>query len=652
MNNKQGDIISQLMRSALAYLFLQLSLTPCMAIEVSSFTGERYEVEVPDTLDLGERARLAVNGMTNNLDPEHEYEMFFLVRITSDPPYMMHFCLGDMATCTPKYLESLPMMRVMSGSEQNLDVEKNAMETLLSLTADDGLYYVPAIDIKETPWRRRANYPIAQEDMATPSGNARLMLAMMAWHQRDSDPAWMERIRKMVDGLAEILIYKDDYAYIPEGRVGLEFSYLKETGWEYDEEPKSEHEGAEGTVHSHHGRLAHIMSRWYAMSGDEKARDTAEKVVNFIVKRKMWGADAGSQWIDGPEHAHFYGHFHGNLTGLRGVLEFAQVTNNEGLKQFVRDGYGHARSWGIGRIGSFGDGVHKSHTEGCAIADITALGIKLSDYGVGDYWDDVDQYVRNHLVEQQLVRADLLENVSRAAVQYPDALKQYQHRPFPWGPEAFERVIKVTAQEPTPINNIEDLLGLFAAFSDATVLPYTVSNGCCTANCTRALYYAWESIVRCEDDIAQVNLLLNRASPWLDIDSHLPYEGRVVIKNKTAKRLSVRIPRWVDKKSVNCLINGTRAECFWVGNYLALQEILNENDAVTIEFPMIEEVVEYTMPFDKKYTCTFRGNTLVDISPRDTNPTAYPIYLREHYRQTKAPMKKKTRFVADRIIKW
>jgi len=25
------------------------------------------------------------------------------------------------------------------------------------------------------------------------------------------------------------------------------------------------------------------------------------------------------------------------------------------------------------------------------------------DYGVGDYWDDVDQYVRNHLTESQLL---------------------------------------------------------------------------------------------------------------------------------------------------------------------------------------------------------------------------------------------------------
>ena len=29
-----------------------------------------------------------------------------------------------------------------------------------------------------------------------------------------------------------------------------------------------------------------------------------------------------------------------------------------------------------------------------------------------------------------------------------------------------------------------------------------------------------------------VNLLLNRASPWVDVDSHIPYEGRVDLKVK------------------------------------------------------------------------------------------------------------------------
>jgi hypothetical protein len=63
--------------------------------------------------------------------------------------------------------------------------------------------------------------------------------------------------------------------------------------------------------------------------------------------------------------------------------------------------------------------------------------------------------------------------------------------------------------------------------------------GCCTANCSDALYYVWESITRRRDGVATVNLLLNRASTWLDIDSYLPYEGKVVLRNKAAQSVLV-----------------------------------------------------------------------------------------------------------------
>ena len=73
---------------------------------------------------------------------------------------------------------------------------------------------------------------------------------------------------------------------------------------------------------------------------------------------------------------------------------------------------------------------------------------------------------------------------------------------------------------------------------------------------------------------------------------------------------------------------------------------------LTIRFPMVEQTAKYTHVFDKEYTCHFKGNTLVDIYPRDTNPTGYPIYLRDHYRADRAPMKETERYVAPFTIRW
>ena len=38
--------------------------------------------------------------------------------------------------------------------------------------------------------------------------------------------------------------------------------------------------------------------------------------------------------------------------------------------------------------------------EGCALGDLVALGVRLSDAGLGDYWDAVDAVVRNQLAAE------------------------------------------------------------------------------------------------------------------------------------------------------------------------------------------------------------------------------------------------------------
>jgi hypothetical protein len=303
--------------------------------------------------------------------------------------------------------------------------------------------------------------------------------------------------------------------------------------------------------------------------------------------------------------------------------------------QFVRDGYVYARSFGISRIGWFPGDIYPEgfgrpraialKSETCGIADMIALAIRLSNAGVGDFWEDVDQYVRNQLVEQQLIGADLMRSASEAS------------------PQQAARDVVRTGEEV-----IETIVG---AFSDWAGLTHAGEPaGCCTGNGSQALYYAWEGMVRCEGGCARVNLLLNRASPWLDVDSYLPYEGKVVLKNKTAGTICVRIPYWVEKAAVRPQVNDAATSPSWLNNYLIIS-CLSPGDVVTISFPMVEATERYRVG-DTDYTCQLKGNTLIDISPRDDRPTVYPTYLRGHYRSGVAPSKAQVRYVSPIAIQW
>jgi hypothetical protein len=172
---------------------------------------------------------------------------------------------------------------------------------------------------------------------------------------------------------------------------------------------------------------------------------------------------------------------------------------------------------------------------------------------------------------------------------------------------------------------------------------------CCTGNASQALYYAWEGALRFDSGVAQVNLLMNRASPWLDVDSHLPYEGKVVIRNKTAQKVAVRVPRWVDRSAIVCHQNADEVSPYWVGSSHVFDQV-RANDKLTLEFPVVDAVEKYTHG-GTEYTCTFRGNTLVDITPRD-EALGYPIFVRDHMKADKAPTRLATRFVSPVVINW
>jgi hypothetical protein len=535
----------------------------------------------------------------------------------------MHHEASGLPTNNPKFAESLPMMRLMSGSTQNLDIERAMMARTLALFGEDGLYYAPVIG---RPWHQ--TWHRANEDFANVYGNGRLLLALLAWYQYDGNSLWKQRADGIVGGLRKIARLDKELAYFPDPKVGESFSYPK-SGYPGNlPEPTDTAFG----IHMYFSGVIRGLAKYAALTQDKNALEFARKLANFVRQPKMWMPQVQPAGIIGSERGHFSGHFHAHVACLRGLLELAMVANDAELKEFVRSGYEYARNFGISRIGWFPENTGTGqHCEACCTADMVALAVKLSDAGVGDYWEDVDRYTRNQLVEQQLVSRELLEKLAGRSP------ARKASRPT----ETDDRVI-------------ERNLGGFAGHGDVTLLPDTWIMHCCTANASQALYYAWEGIVREKAKGAvAINLLLNRASPWLDIDSYLPYEGKVILRNKTVKKASVRLPVWVPRNAVRCRVGSQPVECEWVNNYL-LVEGLKPGDIVAIDFPLVESVVQATLE-GNQYTLHFRGNTLVRLSvkiakPGSVHPESYPIYRRDHMLAPHPPMIKKNRYVSDRFI--
>jgi hypothetical protein len=170
---------------------------------------------------------------------------------------------------------------------------------------------------------------------------------------------------------------------------------------------------------------------------------------------------------------------------------------------------------------------------------------------------------------------------------------------------------------------------------------------CCTGNGARAIYYAWEHILTHSSGKLRVNLMLNRASQWADIASHVPYVGQVDVKIKEHVDLSIRIPEWVDPAEVEAFVNNERRQVGWSGRY-ALVGAVMPGDTATLTFP-ISEQAETIWVEKKRYEVVRKGNDVVAIDPPGR---ITPLYQREQYRRNETRWRRAERFVSGECIYW
>ena len=617
-------------------------------------TGRRYTARVPDTLDLAERASLAMNGLARARDPERGFQQYFYILLNASPPYMLHSGPPDYA-CDAMIGEALPLMRVMSGNQDYLTAERGLYTTLAGRLSDqDGLYwrrYTP-----DEPWHS-FGYPghETDEDFTDTCSDQVMLRTLLTWRELDGDGRWDKRIQAMIDGLDRIVWRSGDYAFFPQSSVAGTYSYLA-SGWHPTaHEPANAHEGGEGDTTAAQGEGLQGLARWYAATGDTTTLKLARGLAGFLMDRRFWGGVPDPMGVAGNEQGHSDSHFTCRLMALRGLLEYGIVTYDERAKEFVRRAYEYMREFAIPRLG-YMDGFTTAttisgYTESCMLGIWVALGIRMSDAGIGDYWDDVDYCVRNQLAETQLTRRDLVEKAAA------EGLPREPGSQWMWLND-FTRATIYPGQECND-DVIGRTMGLWGAFSTPTAMPKLWVMQCCSGNTPWGLYTAWEATVRCPDRRhAQVNLLLNHASPWLDVESSLPYEGRVMVRNKQARRVSVRMHSWIPWHELKCEVDGADRDPGRVGQYAVFDD-LRPDSVITLRFPVPEQTAEYTWMAhhwrsEARVTCTFRGSTLVDIGPRDDQLGSYPMYQRDHLKKAgPAPVRTVERFVADtRVVQW
>lgn len=603
------------------------------------YPGVAYEATVPATLDLAERARLSVNALTESLDPDFDYELYWIVDLLAAEPAMYHTADDHVQD---KFFQALPLCRTACGSEQNLDVEHALMHTYLKKQGPDGLIYIP---FAGRPWGRPAGpHPWAGID-ELPTGDhwaslimtGRVLGAFSIYALKDPSGPWREAAFRLVEGLRRVCVETEDVAYFA--------SNFWEPGKQF-ERPERPPLGFRAAVL---GWAAQGLAQCHKSLGNEDALALAHKLIRYVFRDSGYFGPKGEfteEWPDRPEMGQWIIHFHAHTSQILAALDVVQATGDEWLIERVLQAYDYALNQGDSLLGFFPEyltyrggmyGHGPCTSELCEVADMVGVAVKLAHLGI-DKWDDVDRWSRNLLTEGQLTDIGWLSDGHREPI---DRDKQ---------PLSVGDWEDPDGKRGTTERVAERVLGSFSGWPGPNDLVqgenWSIMH-CCTGNGARAIYYVWESILTHAEGRLRVNLLLNRASQWADIDSHLPFTGRVDVHVKSSVDLEIRIPEWVSPGQAAVTVNGAARDLDYDGRYARVGPVAT-GDEVVFSVPLFE--VTHQIYVEKHpFTVVRRGNEVVWIDPPGHNR---PLFQRGHYRSGETLYTRVTRFVPDEEIRW
>jgi hypothetical protein len=330
------------------------------------------------------------------------------------------------------------------------------------------------------------------------------------------------------------------------------------------------------------GGIILALSRYLEAVYDDEIDDFTNKLVKFVTEHSGIF----------NENGHYYGHTHsgGILTAAVGITRYAFFKKDIKLINLMRGTFEwtlkHCSSWGWVPDGL---GEPNGSCESCSITDALHFILLMAKNINPVYYEIAERYARNQLIENQFKNTDIkILNGNWASWSKPNCLDN-------------------------GLNMVE---------------------GCCLGSGIRGCFLVWDSVIEKKNDTVYVNMMFSRNSPWLEIISYQPYEGRIGIIIHDAEKIMVRIPSWVKKEEVQININNTSVCVDYENEIYVKLSGLKQNDNIKIQYPLryavIPEVVNRT-----EYLAEWKGDTVVSISPKGK---LYPLFEREYMKANTAPI--------------
>lgn len=135
-----------------------------------------------------------------------------------------------------------------------------------------------------------------------------------------------------------------------------------------------------------------------------------------------------------------------------------------------------------------------------------------------------------------------------------------------------------------------------------------------TSGAAHAMSECWNHLIRSTGNVTRVNLLFDCRDKHVEITSHLPLRGRVDFAVCEDHTLMVRVPPWLDTKTIRLMVKREARPVELKSGYIVVAGLQRgAQGSLTFAVPckVEKEVVDGT-----EYTTTWVGNQIIGIAPR------------------------------------
>jgi hypothetical protein len=512
---------------------------------LSSALPRSESLAAPATLDLRTPLRLATSCIVNRMDPNENYRPWFAVDVKNGAPTKLRHDVWDFGDMSGRFLEALILARnVVEPTTPLLQAEARIRFFLGSLLTSRGLVMNPDTG--------NADHMFSQ-------GSA--LFGLVTDLNDSGNPAVKLQIQTLIQALSDRAQHTTDYLWFPEVATSI---------------APCSHMAAYQVL---------PVVRFYELTGDSKALEYAEKLSRWAFYVDTTVTAEGVITKTGWE-----GHLHAWMDTYTGVIRCARAGGNLNLQEVVERSHKLFEWVLLNQTSPFGwvaDSVGSKTCETCTISSAIRLALELIREGYTEYWNVIERFVRNQLVQNQF------RDVSR--LQIRDA---------------------VTAR---------GLRGAFESYADPNTLIAVddeTIEGCCINGGIRCLFLAYENAVHETDDTIRINLLLSHATAGIKVVSSFPHQGRVELYPRCSKDIFMRCPDWLSLKNVR--VDGPAGLTYDndASTHSVRMRRARPGTRIILTLPQREETRKYVVA-GRQYEVQWKGDTVTSVTPLGKT---YPLY--------------------------